>query len=66
MNMAEESGALEKEENNTHVAEYEKWRNAGEDLFWSESNLEHLRRGIVALNAGDGREHEFIEAEMEG
>jgi len=31
------------------------------DLFYSESNLAHLRRGIVALNSGHGVEHEIIE-----
>jgi len=31
------------------------------DPFYSESNMEHLRRGIAALNAGHGQEHEPIE-----
>ncbi|MBR6701033.1 MAG: type II toxin-antitoxin system RelB/DinJ family antitoxin [Firmicutes bacterium] len=31
------------------------------DPFYSESNLEHLRRGIKALNEGKGVEHELIE-----
>ena len=31
------------------------------DPFYSESNLSHLRRGIAALNAGKGLEHELIE-----
>ena len=31
------------------------------DPFYSESNLAHLRRGIEALNAGKGVEHEIIE-----
>lgn len=31
------------------------------DPFYSESNMEHLRRGIAALNAGKGTEHELIE-----
>ncbi|WP_294427599.1 type II toxin-antitoxin system RelB/DinJ family antitoxin [uncultured Treponema sp.] len=31
------------------------------DPFYSESNLEHLRRGIKALNEGKGVEHEIIE-----
>lgn len=35
------------------------------DRFYSESNMEHLRRGIAALNAGKGEEHEPIEAEDE-
>ena len=26
--------------------------------FYSESNMAHLRRGIAALNAGEGKEHE--------
>ena len=30
------------------------------DPFYSESNLAHLRRGIKALNAGQGTEHELI------
>lgn len=29
--------------------------------FYSESNMEHLRRGIAALNAGKGVEHEPFE-----
>ena len=33
------------------------------DPFYSESNMEHLRRGITALNAGKGREHDIIEVE---
>ena len=28
------------------------------DPFYSESNMEHLRRGIAALNAGKGVEHD--------
>lgn len=35
------------------------------DPFYSESNMAHLRRGIAALNAGKGTEHELIEAEDE-
>lgn len=31
------------------------------DPFYSESNLAHLRRGMAALNAGKGTEHELIE-----
>lgn len=31
------------------------------DPFYSESNMEHLRRGIEALNAGKGVVHELIE-----
>lgn len=31
------------------------------DMFYSESNMEHLRRGVAALNAGQGEEHELIE-----
>ena len=31
------------------------------DPFYSESNLAHLRRGIVALNSGKGIEHDIIE-----
>ena len=33
------------------------------DPFYSESNLRHLRRGVAALNAGEGQEHELIEAD---
>lgn len=33
------------------------------DPFYSESNMAHLRRGIAALNAGKGVEHELIEGE---
>ena len=29
------------------------------DPFYSESNMAHLRRGIAALNAGKGSEHEI-------
>ncbi|HAP32171.1 MAG TPA: type II toxin-antitoxin system antitoxin, RelB/DinJ family [Firmicutes bacterium] len=35
------------------------------DPFYSESNMAHLRRGIAALNAGKGVEHEPVEAEGE-
>ncbi len=35
------------------------------DPFFSESNLAHLRRGVEALNAGQGVEHELIEVEDE-
>jgi DNA-damage-inducible protein J len=31
------------------------------DLFYSESNLAHLRRGVAALNSGKGVEHDIIE-----
>lgn len=31
------------------------------DPFYSDSNMAHLRRGIAALNAGQGTEHELIE-----
>ena len=31
------------------------------DPFYSESNMAHLRRGIVALNAGKGTEHELLD-----
>ena len=31
------------------------------DPFYSNSNLAHLRRGIAALNAGKGVEHDIIE-----
>lgn len=35
------------------------------DPFYSESNMAHLQRGISALNAGKGVEHEPIEVEGE-
>ena len=31
------------------------------DPFYSESNLAHLRRGVVALNNGQGVMHDIIE-----
>jgi len=31
------------------------------DLFYSDSNLAHLRRGVAALNAGKGVEHNIVE-----
>lgn len=31
------------------------------DPFYSESNMAHLRRGIAALNAGNGTAHDLIE-----
>lgn len=33
------------------------------DPFYSESNMEHLRRGEEALNAGKGVEHDIIEVD---
>lgn len=35
------------------------------DPFYSESNMAHLRRGVAALNAGKGVEHELIEEDGE-
>jgi DNA-damage-inducible protein J len=35
------------------------------DPFYSEANMERLRRGIAALNAGLGVEHELIEVDDE-
>ena len=35
-------------------------RNRCTDSFYSESNMAHLRRGIAALNAGEGKEHEVL------
>ena len=32
------------------------------DPFYSKSNLEHLRRGVAALNSGKGVEHDIIGA----
>ena len=31
------------------------------DPFYAQSNMEHLRRGIAALNGGEGVKHELIE-----
>ncbi|MCD7944456.1 MAG: type II toxin-antitoxin system RelB/DinJ family antitoxin [Clostridia bacterium] len=31
------------------------------DPFYSDTNMEHLLRGIAALNAGKGTEHETLE-----
>lgn len=36
---------------------------ADPDPFYSESNMKHLRRGIAALNANAGVEHDIIEAD---
>ena len=33
------------------------------DPFYSVSNMEHLKRGIDALNAGKGKPHELIEVD---
>jgi len=33
------------------------------DPFFSDSNMAHLRRGVEALNAGKGVEHELIEVD---
>ena len=33
--------------------------------FYSEKNMERIRRGIIALDAGQGIEHELIEVEDE-
>ena len=35
------------------------------DPFYSESNMAHLRRGIAALNAGKGSEHEILGEDTE-
>ena len=35
------------------------------DPFYTESNMEHLRRGVAALNAGKGTVHEIIEEDNE-
>ena len=32
-----------------------------DDLFYSESNMAHLMRGVAALNAGKGVEHDLIQ-----
>ena len=33
------------------------------DPFYSESNMNHLRRGVAALDANEGVEHDIIEAD---
>ena len=33
------------------------------DSFYDERNMAHIRRGVEALNAGKGSEHELIEAD---
>lgn len=33
------------------------------DPFFSKSNMEHLRRGVEAINSGKGVEHEIIEVD---
>ena len=33
------------------------------DPFYKESNMEHLQRGVEALNAGKGVEHNIIEVD---
>ena len=33
------------------------------DLFFSESNMAHLRRGISALNEGRGIVHEIVDVD---
>lgn len=33
------------------------------DPFYASGNMAHLRRGVEALNAGQGVEHEIIEAD---
>ena len=30
------------------------------DLFYSDANMAHLRRGIKALNTGQGQKHELL------
>lgn len=35
-----------------------------DDPFYSRSNMEHLEKGIEALNAGKGEEHELIEENL--
>ncbi len=36
---------------------------APEDPFYSPANMERLRKSIAQLNAGEGKEHELIEAD---
>ena len=36
---------------------------APEDPFYSPANMERLRKSIAQLNAGEGKEHELVEAD---
>ena len=38
-------------------------KDSDEDLFYSKSNIEHIERGIKALDEGKGVEHELIEVD---
>ncbi|MGN0728041.1 hypothetical protein [Treponema sp.] len=38
-------------------------KDENEELFYSKSNIDHLERGIKALNEGKGVEHELIKVE---
>ncbi|MBP5441693.1 MAG: hypothetical protein J6Y60_00465 [Treponema sp.] len=38
-------------------------KDESDELFYSKSNIEHLERGIKALNEGKGVEHEIIEVD---
>lgn len=38
-------------------------KDSAEDLFYSKSNIEHIERGVKALNEGKGTEHELIEVD---
>ncbi|MBQ3455895.1 MAG: hypothetical protein IJG36_05615 [Synergistaceae bacterium] len=35
-----------------------------EDSFYSPANMERLRKSIAQLEAGEGKEHELIEADL--
>lgn len=39
-------------------------RKQGKYSFYGESNMAYLRRGIAALDAGEGVEHELLEAKL--
>ena len=43
--------------------EYDRLGPKYEKLFYKKSNVEHLLRGIKALDEGKGKEHELIEVD---
>lgn len=45
----------------TNVSDHFRIDRDAEDPFYSESNMEFMRRGIAELNAGKGSEHELKE-----
>ena len=53
-------------ENYQMDSELKKKSEIAAEPFYSETNMEHLRRGIAALNDGHGVEHELIEDNVDG